>query len=597
MQRDRTMSLFRELQRRNVIRVATAYVVAAWLVIQVAETVLPAFDLEDAVRHVIVILAIGFVPAVIGAWIFQFTPKGLQRDTGEEGYATDPAKTRLLDRSIIVVLLIGISYFAIDKWFFTDPSSECDFYGDCSIAVLWFDNMSPDPEQDYLADGIAEEIRNLLGRIRDLRVISRFSIEQLRGQNLDVFEIAERLDVAHVLSGSIRKFGTTVRVTAQLVDVRTDRQLWSDNYTRELDNAFEVQDEIAASVVKNLQIEILNPLPKSRFVDPEVRSLLAQARQIWEIGLGRGEGGQRMHALVTRALEIEPDYVPALNLLALANYLRDDLPPDEADRFVAETRERVRELDPDDGFLLAWDAWDRAVAGEYEDAAALYLESLSRDLTDSNNIRLAGYFARQMGKFEAAVRLGEHSVAIDPLCHQCRGRFAESLMFAGDYERALQQQERFVASTSGGQQHYVQILLLDGQAEKALEYVESLQDEEQNEQTVTMQPALEAMARYSLGETKRAEELLAEVMASDWHDQRSVSFYVAQAAAWMGKKDLAFERLFEMQSTDFQYLKRQAFTPMFGNLHDDPRWLEFRAGYGLSPERLDAIEFDPELPE
>ena len=161
------MSLFRELQRRNVIRVATAYVVAAWLVVQVVETLFPVFGLSnEAIRLVVILLAIGFVPTVIGAWIFQFTPEGLRRDTGED--QPDARATRKLDRAIIAVLVLGIAYFAFDK-FVLAPERVAEreaevaeqaktealmgFYGDRSIAVLPFDNLSADPEQVYFVDG------------------------------------------------------------------------------------------------------------------------------------------------------------------------------------------------------------------------------------------------------------------------------------------------------------------------------------------------------------------------------------------------------------------------------------------------------------
>ena len=229
------MPLIPELQRRNVIRVATAYVVVAWLIIQIAETTLPVFGFTDnAVRVVIIVLGIGLVPAIVGAWVFQLTPEGLRRDKGaDETPATSNISSRNLDRAIIVTLVLGLSYFALDKFLLApDRAAEREaevaeqaraeaivgFYGDRSIAVLPFENMSSDPEQEYFVDGIAEEILNLLANIRELRVISRSSAFAFRGQDLEIPEIAERLNVAHVLEGSVRKIVNTVRVTAQLIE-------------------------------------------------------------------------------------------------------------------------------------------------------------------------------------------------------------------------------------------------------------------------------------------------------------------------------------------------------------------------------------------
>lgn len=170
-------------------------------------------------------------------------------------------------------------------------------------------------------------------------------------------------------------------------------------------------------------------------------------------------------------------------------------------------------------------------------------------------------------------------------------------MYIGDYERARQELERFLASATGNRDDYVRILLLDNKPGEALEYLESVDDEALSDWERMSLIGSEAMTRYSLGETKRAAALLAELIRSDYFDKRSVSFFVAETAAWMGEKDLAFDRLFEMQATNFNYLQRRAFSPTWRNLHDDPRWLEWRAAYGLAPARLDAIEFDPWLPD
>ena len=463
--------------------------------------------------------------------------------------------------------------------------------------MLPFDNLSADPEQVYFVDGVAEEVLNLLARIRDLRVISRSSSFAFRGEGLEIPEIAERLNVAHVLEGSVRRAGNRVRVTAQLIEARSDTHLWSKTYDEELDDVFRIQDEIAADVVANLQIKLLKPLPGSRNVDPEVRSLVEQARQLAEV---RPEGvGTKMYALLSRALEIDPDSVPALNQMARAYWFLagEGLGWEESERLQHEIYDRVQELDPESGYLDAWDAWNTAFAGEFEEAAVLYSRALAKDLTESDHIRLAGLFARRIGKLDVAVRLGQYSVAIDPLCHQCRWRFAESLMYAGDYERARPEQERFMASATGKQDEYVRILLLDNRPGEALEYLESLQDEDLPDWQRIALTGSEAMTRYSLGETERAEALLADLVQSDYYDKRGVSYFVAETAAWMDRKDLAFERLFEMQATNFNYLQRRAFSPTWRNLHDDPRWLEWREAYGLSEARLDAIEFDPDLPE
>lgn len=604
------MSLIPELKRRNVIRVAAAYVVAAWLIIQVVETLFPMFGFSDkAMRIVVILMGIGFIPAVIGAWIFQFTPDGLKRDRGADLTAAVSERSgRNLDRAIIVILVLGISYFALDKFVLAPERAAVreaevaeqvrtekvvGFYGDRSIAVVPFENMSSDPEQQYFADGIAEEVLNLLARIRTLRVISRSSAFALRDENLDVPEIAARLNVAHVLEGSVRRAGNRVRITAQLIEARSDTHLWSHTYERELGDVFQIQDEIAADVVANLQIELLNPLPRSQYVDPEVLSLTAQAYQLHQ---ARPDGvGGKMYVLLSRALEIDPDHIPALHLMAMAYWNLVGETWEETYRKIDATYGRILELDPNSAYPDYYYAFMLSGENKLEEAAVLYSSALEKDLTRPDQIRLAGYFAQHVGKLHVSVRLQRYALAIDPLCHQCRRRYAESLMYAGDYANAQREFERYLVAGNEGWRDYVLMLLLQGKADEALAYIDSV--DARSEWDELAGRAGRAMALISLGRYDEADAIFAELSRSDFHDQRTLTLFLTEIAAWKGDKDFAFEKLHEMAATQFQHLHRRTFSPVWQNLHDDPRWLEYREFNGTSAERLDAIDFDPDLPE
>jgi adenylate cyclase len=218
------MSFLDEIRRRNVLRIAGLYLVGAWLAVQVASTVLPAFESP--------------------AWALR-------------ARSITPQTARRLGRIIMVVLALALGYFAFDK-FVLSPGRErsiaasarsegrseaiIESHGDKSIAVLPFVNMSADRDQEYISEGIAEELLNLLTRVPQLRVISRSSAFSFKGQNLEIPEIARRLNVGHVLEGSVRKSGNRVRVTVQLIDARSDSHLWSDSYERALDDVFALQD-------------------------------------------------------------------------------------------------------------------------------------------------------------------------------------------------------------------------------------------------------------------------------------------------------------------------------------------------------------------
>lgn len=321
------MSFFAELKRRNVLRVAAAYVVAAWLVIQVVETIFPIYGLSDAsIRLVIMLLAIGMLPVMVFAWAFEMTPEGLKKEKDfDRSQAVTPRATKTLDRIIMIVLVLALGYFAFDK-FILSESREVSIartarqegriealvqsYGDQSIAVLPFVNMSSDPEQAYFADGISEELLNLLAKIPKLRVTSRSSAFAFRGDDINIPEVAEKLNVAHILEGSVRKAGDQVRITVQLIEARSDTHLWSETYDRPLDDIFAIQDDVAAKVVDQLRITLLGELPKATRANVRAYPLYLQAQQIVKLQLT--DEFPKAEAMLKRALDIDPAYVDAL---------------------------------------------------------------------------------------------------------------------------------------------------------------------------------------------------------------------------------------------------------------------------------------------
>lgn len=278
------MKLIDELKRRNVLRAAIAYLASAWFLIEIANTILPRLGVSDLIiTNIIVALAIGFFPALVLAWVFEWTPEGFRRDPGKGSAPSINTQTgRKFDAAIIVVLLFATGFFAFDK-FILDPARDLQeiaaateqartdavlgTYADKSIAVLAFRDMSPAHDQEYFSDGIAEELLNVLAKIRELRVISRSSAFSFKGSGATVPEIAEKLDVSYVLEGSVRKAGDKIRITAQLIDARTDTHIWSETYDRELDDIFLIQDEISKKIVEQLKITLFSALPSARSID------------------------------------------------------------------------------------------------------------------------------------------------------------------------------------------------------------------------------------------------------------------------------------------------------------------------------------------
>src|SRR3954468_2086472 len=259
-------NFFVELKRRNVFRAASLYLVGAWLLIQVAGTVLPMFGAPDWLpRSLVLLLAIGFVPALIFSWVFELTPQGLKRDEDvppEQSIA--PQTAQRMNRVIIAVLVLALGYFVADK-FFLGPRRATALVSSGpvagpqpaaspkSVAVLAFDNLSDDKGSEYFSDGISEELLTVLQKIPGLHVAARTSAFSFKGKNATAQEIGQKLGVAHLVEGSVRKSGDAVRIAARLTRADSGEELWSENYTRNLKDVFAVQTELAQTIVGQLR--------------------------------------------------------------------------------------------------------------------------------------------------------------------------------------------------------------------------------------------------------------------------------------------------------------------------------------------------------
>ncbi|MEO6155953.1 MAG: hypothetical protein ABIP16_09535 [Thermomonas sp.] len=268
-------SFIAELKRRNVIRAAGLYLVGAWLLVQVASTVLPAFDGPAwALRSLIIALAVGFIPAMIVAWVFELTPDGLKRDGDvKPGESIAPQTAQRMNQWLLVVSIVAVGYFAFDKFVLSprrdaalvtrttahitaEISAEAAKVNPNSIAVLPFVNMSGDSNNEYFSDGISEEILNVLAQIPKLQVAARTSSFSFKGAGKEVPQIAKELKVRMVLEGSVRKQGERVRITAQLIDASNGFHVWSQTYDRDLKDIFAIQDEIAKAIADGLKVKL-----------------------------------------------------------------------------------------------------------------------------------------------------------------------------------------------------------------------------------------------------------------------------------------------------------------------------------------------------
>jgi TolB-like protein/Flp pilus assembly protein TadD len=600
------VSIYRELKRRNVLRVGAAYVAAAWLLIQITNTLFPLFGLSDTASRIVVIgLAIGFVPALLLAWLFELTPAGLKRESATaHADAADPRTVRRFDRAVMVVLSLALVLFAIDR-FVLDPARDARLVAeaaeqarsearlaafDKSIAVLPFADLSAAGDQEYFADGIAEELLNLLAKVPDLRVAARTSAFSFKGKNVTVGEIAEALNVGHVLEGSVRVAGDTIRITAQLIEAETDTHLWSETYERPMGDVFGIQDEIAAEVVEQLEVTLLGPAPVLDETTPEVYALYLQARHINNAMLIGSLPLAR--ELMERAIELDPDYFPARQELGRTYWYLQIGNPNAAEvvRLHRANLEATAAKWPDRPEIDASRGWLAIVDGQYETAARYLERALSRG-AELEPLGSALVFLIRLGRFDEAIIVGRYLIAREPVCYFCHANLMHAYYLAGRYDEAIA--ARAAAHALGldvdlvDRREYFAYgfsLFFTGDLEAALTEFQAIEQE-------GVRLMASALALHALGRTSDFDAAFAELTKLV---EGRPGLVRAPVFAYIGDLDSAFEILDQVprQRPDFYDL------PWLAPMRNHPRWPDLAAKAGLWPEdSRDSISFNYELPE
>jgi len=603
------MSLIGELKRRNVLRVGAAYAVVAWLLIQVAETLFRLFGFGDTpARIVVIVLAIGFIPAMVFAWAFELTPDGLKKDKDVDRSQTITVLTgKRLDRAIMVVLALALGYFAFDKFLLSDVREAAkevrraeeiadarlagrsealvDSYGDKSIAVLAFDDMSPERDQEYLSDGIAEELLNLLAKTPDLRVISRSSAFSYKGKQIKLPDVARELNVAHILEGSVRKDGNRIRITAQLIEARSDTHLWSETYDRALDDIFAIQDDIAGIVVAQLKATLLGETRRGREPDSEAYALSLQARYLGR--LGTAEGHEQSIALYQQALAIDPHFASAWADLA-RNYINQAglfRPRDEALALAREAIQNALAIDPDNGPAHARLGWISMFDAPDLAAAARHFEhALKAEPTNLDIIAAAATLLARLGRLDQAIELLEYVTSHDPIHPTTHFNLGKMYTSAGRWHDAIASQRTALRlSPDRFTTHYELgvALLMKGAAHDALEVMQ--QERSERSRLIGLM-----LVHAALGQEDESDAALAALYATadtGWGD-----YHKARRHAFLNEAEPVFE-YFALEAAAGEDLRGIGNELFFRNLRDDPRWLPLLESIGESPAQLDAIEF------
>ncbi len=517
------MTLFAELKRRNVFRVAIAYAIASWVLIQIIDVISPVFAIPEWVpKLIIILLAVGLVPALVFAWAFEMTPEGIKKESEVDRSGSIVHQTgRKLNYVITGFLVVAVALLLVERQLrpvvIAEPEAAAvevtseEPRNNNSIAVLPFVNMSSDAEQEFFSDGITEQILNSLASVQELKVAGRTSSFAFKGRNEDLRIIGDALGVENILEGSVRKSGTTVRITAQLVQVEDGFHLWSATYDRELTDVFAIQDEIANEILKQLRSKLLGDdvvIATAQRTSPEVYELYLQAKQRIYTRI-RPEIETAVDEL-DEAIQLDQEYAPTFAQRGIATMLLSDqqygsIPDDEANRRAKRYIDQSLRLDPD--LAEAWaglglyntngaldteasiDALVKALsinpnlidasnwlqialigAGDVSGAMKILEELVERDPlyrpAFSNAIQMFNNFGRP----EKAEALLERIARIDPDNPDLVGAKAVNYLFSGRSGEGLQlmEQRRELGSMSGVDKVYLSVGLMNtGQFERA----------------------------------------------------------------------------------------------------------------------------------
>ncbi|MEP4485533.1 MAG: hypothetical protein ABJ013_07895 [Halioglobus sp.] len=433
------MGIFTELKRRNVFRVGVAYMVLAWVVIQVTDTVAPVLGLPEWTLALFTWVGIaGFPFALFFAWAFELTPEGIKREGEVDRTQSITGNTgRKLDLAVIALLAVAVAFLLGDKYILNDtaeaslaptgteePSAETvdseraeESYG--SIGVLPFVNMSNDPDQEYFSDGVAEELLNALAKLEDLQVAARTSSFAFKGQNQDISEIGRKLNVDTVLEGSVRKAGTRLRITAQLIEVETGYHLWSEVYDRELTDVFAIQDELTRAIVTALKVHLAVDEETSATASIENwESYDAYLKGLHAIRQRTDESIAASLAYFQEATRLEPDFAPALARQAQALLLSlsygKSITQEEAETRARKLIDRALVIDPDlaealtaRGYLLFGD--DRC-----EQALENFNRAIAQNPSLVEALHWRGLCLKNLGRIEEGLDSANRAHQLDP---------------------------------------------------------------------------------------------------------------------------------------------------------------------------------------
>jgi TolB-like protein/Flp pilus assembly protein TadD len=580
-------SFFAELRRRNVYKVAVAYAVVAWLLIQVATQVFPFFEIPNwAVRLVVLVIIVGFPVALVIAWAFELTSEGIKRteDVDLGGSAGQPRK-----RAWIVVVIVGVALsvglFFVGRYTASRATAESGRRPSAasslpakSIAVLPLVNESGDPKDEYFSDGLSEELIAALAQISGLKVIGRSSSFRFKDRKEEPKTIGERLGVSTLLDGTVRKQGDRVRIVAELVNAADGIQLWTRTFDRELKDIFAVQQEIARAVAESLKMTLLgtqeNP---SQIATNNVEAHNAYLQGHFHLLRRNVEDFRKAIGYYDQAIELDPRYALAYAERAEAWAFMGDLTGQRPTAYpkARSDAEKAVAIAPALAEARAALGWVRCFA-EWRFAEGLAELRRAKELSPANptaNDLLARIIV-YLGRIDEAERQARQAVELDPLSTVTQGNLARVLFYAGklDEAEAVARKGAELQPTGAGSHRFQALIAVQrGDGDAALREAQLEPDEGFRRFEL-------ALAHYVRGDRPAADTALADLIAKA---REGFAYQIAEVYAMRGEADKAFEWLqVSFDDRDAGALGLLV-DPLLRSLRADPRYKTLLAKLGL----------------
>src|SRR4051812_27735812 len=575
-------SFFAELKRRNVYKVAVAYAVVGWLLVQIATQVFPFFEIPNwAVRLVVLAIITGFPIALVIAWAFELTPEGLKRTEVADLAQQARPKSHAWIYIVIVGVLLSVGLFFLGR--LTVPSGDqvgrrsAASLPAKSIAVLPLINESGNPNDEYFSDGLSEELISALAQIKELKVIGRSSSFLFKNRKDEPKVIGEKLGVNTLLEGTVRKQGDKVRIVAELINAADGIQLWTRTFDRELKDIFAVQEEIARAVAESLKVTLLGSDSAQRSAPTNVEAHNTYLQGHFHFQRRNLEDYRKAVGYFDHAIRLDPNYALAYTERSEAWSFIGDLTGQHEPAWsnARSDAEKAVAIAPDLAEAHAALGWVRFFI-DWKFAEGITAIKRAEELSPANPTAndLLARATLYLGRLDEGERQARHAVELDPLSVIAQGNLARALFFAGkldEADAAARKAAELQPASASSRRWQTLIAAQRGDGETALREAQLEPDEGYRRFEL-------ALAHYVRGDRAAADASLADLIANG---RDNLAYQIAEVYAVRGENDKAFEWLqisFDNHDTGTLALLAD---PLLRGLRDDPRYKNFLAKLGL----------------